>query len=181
MKRRKLLLVLDKISGYLAALSKICGEVLIGGLTLLITVDVLVRTIFGRSILIQLELSGYLLIGIVFLGLAYTQRAGRHIIIDTVTNLFSKRVQGYLWLACLITSTAFTGWFCVATAEPAASNLVQHVVSISGLSMPMWIPYALIPVGLGLYSLVLLIELVVDIIHRSLGEADIERKVTTAW
>lgn len=147
--------VFDK---YLCRISAVLGQALIFGMTLLVTVDVLGRTILGKSTLVATEISGYALVAIVFLGLAYTQRAERHVEINLLTRRFSLRRQRQLEIAVLIASTVFMAWLAWTTWGPVKANYIQHVTSITFLHTPMWIPYLFVPIGAGMLAIVLLIE-----------------------
>ena len=61
-------------------------------MAMLVTVDVIGRE-FLHPTGIAHEVSGYCLVAIVFLGLAYTLRRGRHIQITTVTSRLSPGVR----------------------------------------------------------------------------------------
>lgn len=156
----KLTYYFDLFSKYLYRVSAVSGQVLIFGMTLLITVDVLSRATIGKSTLVSTEISGYALVAIVFLGLAYTLRMERHIRIELLTRRLSLRRQQQLEIAVLILSMVFITWFAWATVGPVVLNYIQHHISITYLHTPMWIPYLFVPVGAGMLAIGLLIEII---------------------
>ena len=147
-------------SKYLYRISAVSGQVLIFGMTLLITVDVLGRATIGKSTLVATEISGYSLVAIVFLGLAYTLRTERHVRIELLTRRLSPKRQQQLEIAVLILSMVFIAWFTWTTTGPVILNYIQQHISITYLHAPMWIPYLFIPVGAGMLAIGLLIEII---------------------
>ena len=147
-------------SKYLYRVSAVSGQVLLLGMTLLITVDVLGRATLGKSTLVSTEISGYALVAIVFLGLAYTLRMERHVRIELLTRNLSPRKQQQLEIAVLILSMVFIAWLAWATCGPVVLNYIQRHTSITYLHTPMWIPYLFVPVGTGMLAIALLIEVI---------------------
>lgn len=147
-------------SKYLYRVSAVSGQVLLLGMTLLITVDVLGRATLGKSTLVSTEISGYALVAIVFLGLAYTLRMERHVRIELLTRRLSPRKQQQLEIAVLILSMVFIAWLAWATWGPVALNYIQKHTSITYLHTPMWIPYLFVPIGTGMLAIALLIEVI---------------------
>jgi len=135
------------------------GAVFIFLMTLLITVDIIGRAV-GLPTYVSTEMSGYMLIGIVFLGLAYTQRKGRHIKILILTEKLPPRMQQLLEIAMTFLAMAFISWFAWSTFGPTIENFVQKVTSLTLASTPLWIPYGLIPVGLGILAIELMFQLI---------------------
>jgi len=156
----KLTRYFDLFSKYLYRISAISGQVLIFGMTLLITVDVLGRATIGKTTLVATEVSGYALVAIVFLGLAYTLQTERHVRIELLTRRLSPKRRQQLEIAVLTLSMVFIAWFTWATMGPVIQNYITHHVSITFLHAPMWIPYLFVPVGAGMLAIGLLIEII---------------------
>ncbi len=135
------------------------GAVFILLMAVLITVDVIGRA-FGMPTYVAVEMSGYMLIGIVFLGLAYTQKKGKHIKIIILTDKLPPRVRQLLEIATLFAAVAFIGWFTWSTFDPAKVNYVQKITSLTIVSTPLWIPYAFVTIGLGMLGLEMLTEII---------------------
>lgn len=122
-----------------------------------ITVDVIGRY-FGSSILIADEMSRYMLIAIVYLGLATTQRAGKHIDIDLVTSRLSPASRRRLATVVLAISIVVLAWLTIITAEQVRVFFLGGVVSRTLAAVPLWIPYLCIPVGMGTLTVDLVFE-----------------------
>ena len=157
--KRKLIHGLDVLSRYVGVISRWSGEIFLFAMVLLITVDVIGRAT-GNATMVADEMSRYMLVGIIFLGLAHTQRAGRHIEVNLVTKLFSQKRQEQLALVALIIGTTFVWWFFIATIQNVVRSYVGHVTSLSYIDVPMWIPHLLVPLGVGMFAIVMLIELI---------------------
>lgn len=151
---------LELLSKPFFRISLISGQVLILGMALLITVDVLGRQFIGKSTLISTEVSGYALVAIVFLGLAYTLHTERHIKIDLVIRLLPPKVKQILNIFVLILSVIFVIWLTYATWVPVRVNYIQQHTSITALHTPMWIPYLFVPIGTGMLAIGLVVELI---------------------
>jgi TRAP-type C4-dicarboxylate transport system permease small subunit len=63
------------------------------GMAILMTVGALLRYVFNSPLAFADEVSGYLLLGITFLGLSYAQKGGAHIRIDTILKLLPLKIQ----------------------------------------------------------------------------------------
>jgi len=159
MKRKRLVRFFDSIGRIGSFIGGITGAIFIFLMTLLITVDVLGRAV-GMPTYVADEMSGYLLVGIVFLGLAYTQRKGKHIQITILTNRLSPRKQELLQIAILMVVLIFIGWLTWATFGPAIQNYVVKATSLTIVATPLWIPWLFIPLGLVMLTIELMVELV---------------------
>lgn len=157
--KKKLIHGLDVLSRYVGVISRWSGEIFLFAMVLLITVDVIGRAT-GNATMVADELSRYMLVAIVFLGLAHTQQAARHIEVNLITRLFSKKRQEQLALVAFIISTAFVWWLFIATIQNPVYSFVRHTTSLSYIDVPMWIPHMLVPLGVGLFAIVMLIELI---------------------
>ena len=162
MKGNRLIHIFDSVGRWAGSVGGMCGAVFIFLMTLLITVDVIGRA-FGTPTYVATELSGYLLIGIVFLGLAYTQRKGRHIKIIMLTERLPPRKRQLLEIATLIVALTFISWFTWSTFGPVIQNYVLKATSLTFIHTPLWIPYAFVAVGLAVLGIELMIELIREI------------------
>ena len=79
MKTQSLGHVFDFIVRTSSLIGNVGGSILIAGMLLLITIDVLGRYFLGMTTYVAGEISGYLLVGVCTLGLVYTQRKGANI------------------------------------------------------------------------------------------------------
>lgn len=157
----------SRLAGYLGFVGKClstgsgaAGGLAIFAMTLLVTVDVLGRYLFGKPTLVAVEMSGYMLVALIFLGLAYTESQGRHIQITLVTRRLSQRKQRILAIIISITVGFFVGWLVWFSAGPVIQYYVLGAVSKTGTRTPLWIPGLFIPLGFALFTIQLIVNLI---------------------
>ena len=166
MKGNRLVRFLDFIAKYTTRIGGISGAACIFLMMLLITIDVVGRNL-GTSTKVSFEVSGYMLIAVSFLGLALTQRKGKHIQINILVSRLSQRRQKQLQVVALSVTLVFIGWFTWVTFGNAILAYSVGNVTMTPLHTPLWIPYLLVPIGLGMLA----VQLVVDLIN-SLRQQD---------
>ena len=67
-------------------------------LMLIVVVDVFMRAVVNRSILITEEMGGYLLVIIAYLGMAETLKQGRHVSVDFVSRRLPGKFRAWMEL-----------------------------------------------------------------------------------
>ena len=154
---------LDRFPRAVALIAHYAGMVCIVTITLLIVVHVIGRYVFNKPILGQVELSLYLLITAVFLIIAHTQVVKGHTIIGIISDRYSKRTRAIVDIVTYV--------LCLALAIPACWQAVvqANYIKQSGqmstvLHMPQFPVNYIVAVGWGLFSLVLLLQLVHSIL-----------------
>ena len=152
--------LIQRVVDFLVLLGGYLAGAAVLAMTLLVTVDVLFRFLFGGSTRMAVEFSGYLLVVIVFLGLAYTHQEKGHIRVDFFLNLLPPRVQklvGFLGTVLFLFLSAFLGY------RASQSVLVSYQfgsTSRTGIDVPLWPYQAVIPVGLFLLSALLTMQII---------------------
>jgi TRAP-type C4-dicarboxylate transport system permease small subunit len=149
----------EYVGKYSSHISGVSAGILIFCIALLVIIDVFGRTV-GASLLFAEEISRYLLIATVYMGLSHTQRMGRHIEINLLTRKLSQRTQEILSLIALILAMILVIWLAWITVEPVIENYVLQVKSIGVIRTPMWIPYLIVPIGTTMFALELIIEVI---------------------
>ena len=148
-------------AGYLAGAT-------VFGLAALIAVGVFSRRVLASPLLAVDEVSGYLLLAIVFLGLAHTMKAGGHIRSDIVLAHVPAGVRG--GLEVLTTLLAFL--FALALLAGSWALLAEYygrgTLSFKYLQIPLWIPASLLVVGV----ILLLLQLVAQFLRQVAGGSD---------
>jgi TRAP-type C4-dicarboxylate transport system permease small subunit len=124
---------------------------------LLAMTDVVLRKVFSQGVLGALELTEFMMAGVVFFALARTERLDRNVQVDLVMQRFSRRTQLF---TAMLTGT-FSCLLCLSIA--AAMFVYAHAMRTSGeVSMDLWIPkYPFIYVvaaGCALLALILLMK-----------------------
>jgi C4-dicarboxylate transporter, DctQ subunit len=127
------------------------GVVCVVSMMILTTADVVARYAFNEPTMWADEIASYLLIAIVFLGLAQNLRLGSHIRIDVVTNLLSARVCLMLEVFAYAVGFVFSMMLLAGTWTRFDNFWVRHTTSDSILMTPLWI--AMVPVVIGAAAL----------------------------
>ena len=129
------------------------GVVCVVTMMALTTVDVIARYVFNSPTLWADEMASYLLIAIVFLGLAPNVRDDGHIRIDVVTNLVSGRPRLALEVVAYGAGIVFSVLLLLGTWTRFENFWSRGTLSDSPLMTPMWMP--MVPVVIGAAVLVL--------------------------
>ena len=139
-------------------------------MVLTIVYDVSMRYVFSAPTYWSVEMNEYAMVFITFIPLAEMLRIKRHI---KMTLLFDKwplnaqlGVESFYLILGLIFCgvTAYTGAGMVSTAYK------YHFASSSLVGAPLWIPYAFVPVGMGLFGLAILGNIVGNIQKLTAGK-----------
>ena len=113
-----------------------------------VLVELVLRTIFGRTTYVLNEFVGYGLLAMTFLSLAYCIRENRLIRIELVTQAFPGRVRRLLWLAGTLATMAVFGYVAAFAYRNTAREFGRGSVSETVAATPLWIPYAIMFAGL---------------------------------
>jgi len=158
MRESKLSRYFDWLGNGFARIATVLTASLLVFMALLITADVIGRSVFSKPTLIADAASGYALVGIVFLGLAVSEWAGKHVTVQFLTRRLPPHRREQLEAAVLIVTLIFAIWFTWILFGVAKVNYVNQTVSIDALHIRMWIPYSVGPLGTGVFAVVLLIK-----------------------
>jgi TRAP-type C4-dicarboxylate transport system permease small subunit len=109
------------------------------------------------------ELAGFLLLGATFTGLAYTLTVGGHIRVDLLHRALPERVQWVMNLLVVVTATAITAYAAWYGALLAYDSYDFGDVSIGMVPVPLWIPQAVMVLGL-IWLLIALLDALIGLI-----------------
>ncbi|WP_229803135.1 TRAP transporter small permease [Litchfieldella qijiaojingensis] len=102
------------------------------------------------------EISGFLLVGATFLGLAYTFVNGGHIRVTLLIGHLPARVRAFVELWCLSIAlflSLYLAWYVIWLV---ADSIAFNETSYGLLSIPLWIPQSIMLLGILLFCLALL-------------------------
>lgn len=128
-------------------------------LTVLVAASVIARRLLNAPLLITEEVSGYMVVAIVFLGLAYTMKAEGHIRADIILSHVPVRVRAVLEILATVIAFGFAGLLLAGSWRLAAEFYTQGSLSFRYLQTPLWIPGSLLVIGAALLSLQLVAQL----------------------
>ena len=151
----------------------IAGATAIASMMVITTADVVMRKAFHSPVRGSYELVSLLFVGVVFLGLAYAQSRNEHIQISVLYDRLPLRLRRPIQGLILVLSLGIFGiitWYSAITAVWAWQIGDTILGSMQVLT---WPSRVLVPLGAGLLSLRLLVQLVRLLRRRELIEETI--------
>lgn len=142
-------------------------------LVVLVIADILGRYLLNSPVPMTYEVGSFLMVFIVFLGLAYTQRMGAHIRVEFLTLRLSPRVRAILdivasTLGLLLYATIVYQSFIWARASWQVGDYVAGLINI-----PRWPSQFVVPLGAALLCLQFLADVGQRVAElRTLGALD---------
>ena len=149
--------LLRGVHGLVSALRVISGVLLVASV-LLNFANVIGRYFFSDSIYWAEEVMLYLMVGCVFLGNGVVAWSGRQLCMDVIVGMMPARVQKLLALASeLIFLVVAT--MVVTFSIPVVRDLWSFDQRSQSAEIPMYIPQAMVPIGLSLMVLLVIARL----------------------
>lgn len=146
---------ISTVSGWVAGFALAC-------ICLLVTVEILLRSIAGRSTLIAEEMSGYLNVAVVFFGLSYALTRGAFIRVNIVYGMLTGWAKRFADWYIVLASLAYFVVVLFYMVKYTIYSYNFHIISTNISSTPQYIPQSLIIIG----SIGLLLVLVGYVIDR---------------
>lgn len=122
------------------------------GITIMLTINVILRYFFQTSFFWAEEVTNYMVVWITFLGSAMCIRYGMHVSVDMVLQYGSARLKQYITLMVTIISILFTALLTGVGVILVRDFVASGQVTLA-LRIPMFVPYLAIPVGAFLMTL----------------------------
>lgn len=146
-------------------LSMLC----MGIMMTLLFIQVISRYVFGHSITWTEEISIILFILSVYIGAIGGTRRGQHLKIELLTSALSPKGQAVCQILSDIAFIVVNCFLCVGSYS-VVSNLHHYGMQTAITHLPMWIPYAIIPLALVLISVRLLQDILIQVRKLQSGE-----------
>jgi TRAP-type C4-dicarboxylate transport system permease small subunit len=145
------------------SISQLCGFVaagLIAAGVLVVCHMVFVRYVLNQNTIWQTDFTTYCLIGATFIGSPYVLLTRGHVNVDVLPHYMGPR--GRWWLAVFsgVLTLAFALVFAALTFHFWQQAWDNRWVSDTMWRARMWIPYASMPIGLGLLALQAIADLI---------------------
>lgn len=137
----RIVVAISTVLGVLATLATVLMMVTI-------TIDVVYRTGWHRSVPGLLELSETALVAAVFLGMAYTGATNSHIAVDLVTERVPHSVSKWMISFGWAVSAVVLAWMLYATFLRAMASTREREVRMGIVHWPLWPARWIIVVGL---------------------------------
>jgi TRAP-type C4-dicarboxylate transport system permease small subunit len=148
-------IVIDKIaylSGWLAGW-------LVPLMMLLVVVDVFMRYVMNRPLMVSDEFSAYMLVALSFLGFAYTWREKGHVRVEVLVTRFPSRIYSWVRLLGLILTLIFMIAMDLAAYKMVAYALEIHLRSSTWLMFPLFWPQLTVFIGFVMLTLLLIVDI----------------------
>lgn len=153
---KKLVRQLDRLSAVGGALS---GVMLCLGLVLFL-MEIVVRTVFRRTLYITEEYSGYLMCALTFCALAYTLSERGHIRMTFLHEVVKGRSRVWLDLACCAVGLVFCSALTFFTGRAFLDSVATQSRSMQISETYLAIPQFFMPLGALLITLQFLGEII---------------------
>jgi TRAP-type C4-dicarboxylate transport system permease small subunit len=128
-------------------------------LMLLTGYAVIARYVFKSPSVHAIELSVYLLLVIAWVSIGWVHREDRHVSMEALNTRLTPRLKRASNIVSQVTVLLFCAVLVGAGAYGAWTSYLRDYRSTSLLEFPLWIPYALIPIGGVLLALMALARL----------------------
>ncbi len=122
----------------------------LGIMSVLIFVQVLMRYVFNNSLSWSEELSRYLLIWMVNIGISYAVKKKCHVRITALDSVFPTAAKKVLEYISSFLVLAFAGAVTVLGYQVVTFNMKMGQMSQAMEFLPVWVIYLAVPVGFGL-------------------------------
>ncbi|WP_163576847.1 TRAP transporter small permease [Halomonas faecis] len=156
-KRRKIML-----SSLLDRVFRISGA--LAGVFLVVIAVLVVAQIVGRLIGVQIpganEFAGYSLAATSFLGLAYSFRQGAHIRVTLLTDQLPQAMRRWVLVMALALASSMVIYLAYNTMVMVYLSWDFGEMSSGIISYPLWIPQLSMAIGMVLFSMALIEDLV---------------------
>lgn len=145
----------------IAALSTICGWVSAFLIVLSVGVTcemIFVRGVLGQSTIWQTEAVVYMMVAATLLGLPYVQRLRGHVNVDLLPMMLPPGPRKVLILATILAAIVVIGILVFYGFHMWYEAFSRNWRSDTVWGVRLWIPYATVPIGFGLYLLQLIAD-----------------------
>lgn len=155
-KRPAIVRIMDGIDRVIVLIA----QLLLGSMVLLTFVSVTLRTFFNSSVPDDVLMQEMLMVAIVFLPLSYVQSVGAHLEVTVLSDLLPEPAQKGLTVLGLALGILAFGWMTYLAWEQAAEAFASgELAYTSVLDIPEWPAKMLVPIGLGWWTLRMMVQL----------------------
>ena len=146
----------DRTAAAASSLLAAAGVLCVIALMIVVTYEVVCRYVLNAPTAWSDEIASYLLISIVFLGLAQNLRRGDHIRIEIITARTSARVRVWFNLLAHAVGSVFSVMLLTGMWIRFQNFWSRDTLSDSPLMTPLWIPMTPVMIGAAIFVLAML-------------------------
>lgn len=157
---------LDLLLARLNRLIMLAASVALIAASVILSYSVVTRYLFHMPTYWQDEASVFLLVGATFLSSAHVQSRRGHVAIEAITGLLPVGVNRVRLVLVDIASFLFCAFFTWKSWVLLHEAWIDGQVSSSTWAPPLWIPYSIMMLGMGLLSLQLLAQVAAGLARR---------------
>ncbi|MBI5968407.1 MAG: TRAP transporter small permease [Deltaproteobacteria bacterium] len=139
-------------------LNNVAGGIILTAMMLLVTADVLARYLFNSPIHGTTELTEFMMIGLFYFTLAYTQALKAHIRVDMLISLFSPRARLICEEITYLLGFALFALITWQTMEAAVQAWKIWETTFGLILFPLFPAKVLIPIGCFIVCLRLILD-----------------------
>lgn len=163
----------DRLS---AVFGVIAGGMMLLGLLLILT-EIVIRTLFSMTLYITEEYTGYLMVGITFLALAYTLRERGHIRMVFLHKVLKGKARIFLDIYSFAVGLVFSAILTFTTYNLFWDSVVSQTRSMQISETYLAIPQSFMPLGCLVLTIQFAAELgrsIIKLRRGEVAEGDIE-------
>jgi TRAP-type C4-dicarboxylate transport system permease small subunit len=153
---------MDRLVRIVRQVSQLCGyfaAALIGSAVLVVCHMVFVRYVLNQNTIWQTDFVTYCLIAATFIGSPYVLMTRGHVNVDVLPHYIGPRSRYWLALFASLLTLAFCVVITVLTSRFWLEAWENKWVSDTMWRARLWIPYASMPIGLGILTLQAVVQL----------------------
>ncbi len=139
----------------------VLSAMIVAAMMLLTTTDVVLRYVFNSPIQDSFQLSQFMMVGIVFLGIPYMQSIRGHVTVEFLTSRLSPRARSILTIFGLLIGLFIYAIVTWKSGSYAWSSWKINEYTMGIIHYPLWPAKFMVPIGTG----ILCVRLVLDIVH----------------
>jgi TRAP-type C4-dicarboxylate transport system permease small subunit len=138
---------LSRIADRLSRTFELISETALVALLLLVAHEVFLRYVLNAPTQYSVEFSEYLLVLLSFFSIAYVLQRDRHVRVTFVRKLLPPRARALADMLTYLLLIGYSGVLIYYGGEMSVTAFLGDDRSSSLVSFPLFIPYALIPLG----------------------------------
>jgi TRAP-type transport system small permease protein len=127
------------------------------------TIDVFLRYIMDEPLPAMFQLTEFMMIGVVYLGISYVQSSKGHIIIEVMTQWLPQKGQDILDIVGYFLGFVIFMAIAWQTGKQGWDAWVTQDYTMGIVHFPLWPAKSIIPLGCALLCIRLLVDMAMDI------------------
>ncbi len=127
------------------------------------TVDVVLRYIFNAPLPEMFQLTEFMMIGVVYLAIAFVQQLKDHIKIEIATQWMPQKGQDILDIFGNLVGLFIFGLITWQTGRQAWEAWDTQDYTMGIVQFPLWPAKSILPVGIGLFCLRLILDILIAV------------------